>query len=45
MGYGNPSPAADSKIYLASEEGVVVVLDGGKELKVLARNMRTKRLP
>ena len=30
--------AADSKIYMASEEGVVVVLDGGEELKVLARN-------
>lgn len=39
MGYYYSSPvAADSKIYMASEEGVVVVLDGGEELKVLARN-------
>jgi len=39
MGYYYSSPvAADNKIYLASEEGVVVVLDGGEELKVLARN-------
>ena len=39
MGYYYSSPvAADNKIYLASEEGVVVVLDGGVELKVLARN-------
>jgi outer membrane protein assembly factor BamB len=39
MGYYYSSPvAADNKIYLASEEGVVVVLDGGDELKVLARN-------
>jgi outer membrane protein assembly factor BamB len=30
--------AGDNKIYIASEEGVVVVLDGGAELKVLARN-------
>jgi outer membrane protein assembly factor BamB len=30
--------AADNKIYIASEEGVVVVLDGGEELKVLAKN-------
>jgi hypothetical protein len=30
--------AADNKIYLASEEGVVIVLNGGEELKVLARN-------
>jgi len=38
-GYYYSSPvAADNKIYLASEEGVVVVLDGGEELKVLARN-------
>ena len=35
--YSSPV-AADNKIYLASEEGVVVVLDGGEELKVLARN-------
>jgi outer membrane protein assembly factor BamB len=39
MGYHYSSPvAADNKIYIASEEGVVVVLDGGAELKVLARN-------
>jgi outer membrane protein assembly factor BamB len=39
VGYYYSSPvAADNKIYLASEEGVVVVLDGGEELKVLARN-------
>ena len=39
MGYYYSSPiAADNKIYLASEEGIVVVLDGGEELKVLARN-------
>jgi outer membrane protein assembly factor BamB len=38
-GYYYSSPvAADNKIYIASEEGVVVVLDGGEELKVLARN-------
>jgi outer membrane protein assembly factor BamB len=38
-GYHYSSPvAADNKIYIASEEGVVVVLDGGEELKVLARN-------
>jgi len=39
LGYYYASPvAADNKIYLASEEGEVVVLDGGEELKVLARN-------
>jgi outer membrane protein assembly factor BamB len=39
MGYYYSSPvAADNKIYIASEEGAVVVLDGGDELKVLARN-------
>ena len=39
MGYYYSSPvAADNKIYFASEEGVVVVLDGGVEWKVLARN-------
>ena len=39
MGYYYSSPvAADNKIYVASEEGVVVVLDAGAELKVLARN-------
>jgi hypothetical protein len=30
--------AAGNKIYFASEEGVVVVPDGGEELNVLARN-------
>jgi outer membrane protein assembly factor BamB len=39
LGYYYSSPvAAGNKIYLASQEGVVVVLDGGAELKVLARN-------
>ncbi|PYT15587.1 MAG: hypothetical protein DMG59_13340 [Acidobacteria bacterium] len=39
LGYYYSSPvAADNKIYFASEEGVVIVLDGGEELKVLARN-------
>src|SRR5712692_5106888 len=39
MGYYYSAPvAADNRIYIASEEGVVVVLDGGVELKVLARN-------
>src|SRR5215467_1437451 len=39
LGYYYSSPvAADNKIYVASEEGMVVVLDGGEELKVLARN-------
>jgi outer membrane protein assembly factor BamB len=39
MGYYYSSPvAADNKIYMASEEGVLVVLDAGEELKVLARN-------
>jgi outer membrane protein assembly factor BamB len=38
-GYYYASPvAADNKIYMASQEGVVVVLDGGETLKVLARN-------
>ncbi len=38
-GYYYSSPvAADNKIYVASEEGVVTVLDGGAELKVLATN-------
>ena len=38
-GYYYSSPvAADNKIYVASEEGVVVVLDSGEKLKVLARN-------
>jgi outer membrane protein assembly factor BamB len=39
LGYYYSSPvAADNKIYIGSEEGVVVVLDAGPELKVLARN-------
>ena len=38
-GYYYSSPvAADDKIYIASAEGVVVVLDAGEELKILARN-------
>jgi outer membrane protein assembly factor BamB len=38
-GYYYSSPvAADDKVYIASAEGVVVVLDAGEELKVLARN-------
>ena len=38
-GYYYSSPvAADQKIYIASEEGVVVVLDGGEKLNVLATN-------
>ena len=38
-GYYYSSPvAADRKIYIASEEGVVVVLDAGEKLNVLARN-------
>ena len=38
-GYYYSSPvAADNKIYIASEDGVVVVLDAGEELKVLATN-------
>jgi outer membrane protein assembly factor BamB len=38
-GYYYSSPvAADNKIYIASEEGVVVVLDAGEQLKVLATN-------
>jgi outer membrane protein assembly factor BamB len=44
-GYYYSSPvAADNKIYIASEEGVVVVLDGGTELKVLARNNLESRI-
>ena len=35
--YSSPV-AADNKIYIASEEGVVVVLDAGEQLKVLATN-------
>jgi outer membrane protein assembly factor BamB len=39
LGYYYSSPvAADRKIYVASVEGVVVVLDAGDELKVLATN-------
>jgi outer membrane protein assembly factor BamB len=38
-GYYYSSPvAADNKIYIASEEGVVVVLEAGEQLKVLATN-------
>jgi len=35
--YSSPV-AADNKVYIASAEGVVVVLDAGEELKILARN-------
>jgi outer membrane protein assembly factor BamB len=35
--YSSPV-AADNKIYIASAEGVMVVLDAGEELKVLATN-------
>jgi outer membrane protein assembly factor BamB len=39
LGYYYASPvAADQRIYIASAEGEVVVLDAGGELKVLARN-------
>jgi outer membrane protein assembly factor BamB len=39
MGYYYASPvAADRKIFIASEEGVVVVLEAGDRLNVLARN-------
>src|SRR5499433_2402842 len=38
-GYYYSSPvAADQRIYIASEEGVVVVLDAGEKLNVLATN-------
>jgi outer membrane protein assembly factor BamB len=38
-GYYYSSPvAADDKVYIASEEGVVVVLEAGEKLKVLAEN-------
>src|SRR5579871_205500 len=38
-GYFYSSPiAADNKIYIASEGGVIAVLDGSPELKVLAQN-------
>ncbi|HSE32678.1 MAG TPA: PQQ-binding-like beta-propeller repeat protein [Pyrinomonadaceae bacterium] len=35
--YSSPV-AADNKIYIASEEGVIVVLDAGEQLKILATN-------
>ena len=39
LGYYYASPvAADNKVYIASAEGVVVVVDGGETLKVLATN-------
>ena len=39
MGYYYASPvAADHQIFIASQEGVVVVLDAGDQLNVLARN-------
>ena len=38
-GYYYSSPvAADNKVYIASAEGVVVVLDAGEKLNVLATN-------
>jgi len=38
-GYYYSSPvAADNKVYIASEEGVVVVLDAGEKLNILATN-------
>jgi outer membrane protein assembly factor BamB len=38
-GYYYSSPvAADNKVYISSEEGVVVVLDAGEKLKILATN-------
>ncbi len=38
-GYYYSSPiAADNRIYVASADGVVVVLDAGDQLKVLAAN-------
>jgi outer membrane protein assembly factor BamB len=38
-GYYYSSPvAADDKVYIASAEGLVVVLDAGEQLKILARN-------
>jgi outer membrane protein assembly factor BamB len=38
-GYYYSSPvAADQKVYIASADGVVVVLDAGEELKILATN-------
>jgi outer membrane protein assembly factor BamB len=39
LGYYYSSPiAADNKVYIASADGVVVVLDARDELKVLSRN-------
>jgi outer membrane protein assembly factor BamB len=39
LGYYYSSPvAADNKIYISSADGVVVVLDAGDELKILAAN-------
>jgi outer membrane protein assembly factor BamB len=39
LGYYYSSPvAADNKVYIASADGEVVVLDAGEELKILARN-------
>jgi len=39
LGYYYSSPvAADNKIYIASANGVVVVLDAGEQLKILATN-------
>lgn len=39
LGYYYSSPvAADGKVYVSSADGMVVVLDGGDELKVLAVN-------
>jgi outer membrane protein assembly factor BamB len=39
LGYYYSSPvAADNKVYIASAEGAVVVLDAGDELKILATN-------
>ena len=38
-GYYYSSPvAADDKVYIASEDGEVVVLDAGEKLNVLAKN-------
>ena len=39
LGYYYSSPvAADNKVYIASADGVVVVLDAGEKLKILATN-------
>src|SRR6185503_3406188 len=39
LGYYYSSPvAADNKVYIASADGVVVVLDAGDELKILGAN-------